>query len=196
MAEGEQGVIVLPGGDPRALRRFFGELTNEVFDQLALRDESIAAYVAGVLADFARTERLYRITNLAGQRIENLVEMLAGETIAKQSGEAKHRDFRRHIGDFALFMSGLFREFVERHGSLDYYMQEGQLSYRRVAEVESLIASDDAPVFRDLSERFVLYSGALDFMRKTRFFRQEAAMPLLRFAEEVARRLGTELTVH
>ncbi len=189
-------MIVLAGPDPRSLKTFFTELTHDVFGQLAIEDAAITDYVSGVLADFARSERLYRITNLAGRPIENLVEMLVGETIAEQSGEAKHRDFRRYIGDFSLFMSGLFRDFVERHASLERYVQEGQRSYRRVAEVESLIASHDAPMYRDLAERFVYYSGALDFMRKTRFFRQEAAMPLLTFAEEVARRMGTELTCH
>ena len=65
-----------------------------------------------------------------------------------------------------------------------------------MAEVEARIASLDAPIYRDLAERFVFYSGALDFMRKTRFFRQEAALPLLTFAEEIARRMGTEMTMH
>lgn len=189
-------VILLAGPDPRALKDFFGELTSEVFDQLAIQDGAIVEYVSGVLAEFARSERLYRITDLAGKPIESLVEMLVGDTIAEQSGEAKHRDFRRYIGDFTLFMSGLFRDFVERHGSLDHYVAEGQRSYRRVAEVEARIASLEAPMYRDLAERFVYYSGALDFMRKTRFFRQEAALPLLTFAEEIARRMGTEMTMH
>ncbi len=189
-------VISVPGSDPRSLKAFFGELTSEVFGELAIEHTGIANYVAGVLADFAHHERLYRITNLAGRPIENLVEMLVGDSIAEQSGESRHRDFRRYIGDFTLFMSGLFRDFVEKHASLDQYVREGQRSYRRVAEVESMIASTDAPIYRDLSERFVYYSGALDFMRKTRFFRQSAALPLLNFAEEVARRIGTELTIH
>jgi len=32
-------------------------------------------------------------------------------------------------GDYALFMSGIFRNHVQGKGSLDYYIQEGSRSY-------------------------------------------------------------------
>jgi len=37
---------------------------------------------------------------------------------------------RKYVGDYTLFMSGLFRRFVERGGYLNYYLEEGARSYR------------------------------------------------------------------
>jgi len=41
---------------------------------------------------------------------------------------------RRHIGDYTLFMLGVFQERVERMASSRYYIDEGKRAYRFVAE--------------------------------------------------------------
>ena len=44
------------------------------------------------------------------------------------------RAFHRYLGDYTLFMSGLFRPFVERDGYLGWYLSEGARTYACVAE--------------------------------------------------------------
>lgn len=52
----------------------------------------------------------------------------------------RERELRRHIGDYTLFMTGLFRERVEHLSVTGYYIREGQCSY----------GTPDLPFFRRL----------------------------------------------
>src|SRR5881409_3799806 len=98
-----------------ALLTFFLPLTRRTCAELGVGDDTIAAYLAEVLAEFARTDRLYRLHTPGGARLESVVEMLG--LGPPTPGPAGTRAFHRYVGDFALFMSGLFRSFVERGGT-------------------------------------------------------------------------------
>ena len=76
---------------------------------------------------------------------------------------------RKYVGDYTLFMSGLFRRFVERGGYLDYYLEEGARSYRAVSVLDVSLYNPGFLMFEELSNGFEHYSGALDFMRKCYF---------------------------
>jgi hypothetical protein len=91
--------------------------------ELAVGDQTVSAYLADVLVEFARSERLYRIGAPAGRRLTSVVEMLSSERALP--GWEEERAFRRYLGDYTLFMSGLFRPFVEREGYLGWYLSEG-----------------------------------------------------------------------
>ena len=79
------------------------------------------------------------------------------------------RELRKHVGDYTLFMSGLFRRYVERGGYLDYYLQEGARSYHAVSMLDVSLYKPGHLMFEELSKGFEHYSGALDFMRKCYF---------------------------
>ena len=76
---------------------------------------------------------------------------------------------RRHIGDFTLFMTGLFRERVERAASIAYYIVEGKRAYRFVSEHARASDDRDAP-YRRLAEGFESYARVLDYTRRVHFF--------------------------
>src|SRR6185295_10688933 len=107
------------------LRGFFQQSVRQSFWQLGIYDATIAGYVADVLTEFARTENLYKIRNGDGRKVENVVEMLADDTapLADEQDLLRERSRRKYVGDYALFMSGIFRKHIERRGSLDYYFQ-------------------------------------------------------------------------
>src|SRR2546427_11793203 len=111
------------------LLSFFLPLTRRTCAELGVGDDTIAAYLAEVLTEFARTDRLYRLRAPGGARLERVVEMLG--LGPPTPGPAGARAFHRYVGDFALFMSGLFRPFVERGGYLGYYLAEGAPAYAR-----------------------------------------------------------------
>ncbi|TMA45829.1 MAG: hypothetical protein E6J83_07330 [Deltaproteobacteria bacterium] len=169
--------------DRAALLAFFLPLTRRTCAELAVGDATIAAYLADVLADFARTERLYRLREPSGRRLTSVVEMLGlGPPAPGREGE---RSFHRYVGDFALFMSGLFRPFVERGGFLGYYLAEGAHAYARVAALSEGLARGDRLLYGELATRFEHYAGALDYLRKVRFPGLAAPDPVKAFLGEI-----------
>ena len=94
---------------------------------------------------------------------------------AERPGDAnsleRERTVRRHAGDYALFMSGIFRNYIERNGYLNWYLVEGARSYRRTAQIERRLSESGAGLFEVLSEEFERLSGGLDYMRKVYFGR-------------------------
>src|SRR5437667_11081795 len=112
-----------------ALLSFFLPLTRRTCAELGVGDDAIAAYLAEVMAEFARTDRLYRLRAPGGARLERVVEMLG--LGPPTPGPVGARAFHRYVGDFALFMSGLFRSFVERGGYLGFSLEEGARAYAR-----------------------------------------------------------------
>lgn len=150
------------------LRRFFHWLTLRTFQDLQIRDRELADYMSDMLSRFVRTDRLYKIRGAQGKPLESVVEMLL--EIEKFSSEFLwERDLLQHTGDYILFMAGLFREYVESHGFLSYYMEEGPRAYRRVWEMEQELFRPSAHLFERLWRSFEFNAGALHYMRKTFF---------------------------
>jgi len=153
------------------LHNFFHALTRHSFWQLGINDATVATYVADVLTDFARAEHLYRLRTREGKRLDSVVKMLAvnqPET-PREGPLLRERALRKYLGDYTLFMSGIFRSHVERHGFLDYYLQEGSRSYWTVSELDLSLYRTGFILFQELSKKFEYYSGALDYMRKAYF---------------------------
>ena len=152
------------------LRSFFQRLVAPVFGSLGLGDRELVEYIVDLLARFARTEQLYRIRDAQGRKIETIAEMLLELTRQWEPGRPysfdREFEIRRHCGDYALFMSGIFRLHVERRALLDYYLLQGRQAYRAVAELGQLAFSPDSRIFQALSDQFEHLSGALDYMRK------------------------------
>lgn len=160
----------IPESSAEKLKGFFLTVVRKSFDQLGIGDRQIASYVASMLADFSRSDRWLALRGAEGRRLTSVVEM----TLA-QLGPGEHdrvsgeRQLRKYVGDYTLFMSGLFRRFVERGGYLDYYLEEGARSYRMVSTLDVALYNPGFLMFEELSKGFEHYSGALDFMRKCYF---------------------------
>lgn len=156
------------------LRGFFDRAIRASFADLALRDDPAATYLADLLTRFARTENLFpRGTTVP--RLETVVDMLLEIQGAWEDDRAhfqpeRELNVRRHIGDFTLFMTGLFRERVERMASAGYYILEGKRAYRFVSEHARASSRGETPPFRLLAERFENYARALDYARRVHFF--------------------------
>jgi hypothetical protein len=101
-----------------------------------------------------------------------VVEMMLSQ-IGVAADEAERvkgeRTLRKYVGDYTLFMTGLFRRFVERGGYLAYYLEEGARSYQAVSELDVSLYQPGFLMFEELSRGFEHYAGALDFMRKCYF---------------------------
>lgn len=158
------------------LRRFFDRALGAGFRDLALPDDPAIEYLAELLTRFARIENLYP-RGLAAARLETVVDMLLDAQAAWQPGPdfQPEREIvvRRHIGDYTLFMTGIFPECVERTAGTGYYVAQGKQAYRFVSEHERTSpragTRAGAPLYRRLADRFESYSGALDYARRVYF---------------------------
>lgn len=156
------------------LPRFFQRVTRRSFCDLALDDPAAAHYLADLLTRFARTEALYAVHALPTRRLETVTDALlaiqsAWEYPSPEFNPEGEQTLRRHIGDYTLFMIGVFREHVERLAVTGYYELEGRRAYRFVSESARSGGQREAPLFRRLADRFEQYAGALNYARKVYF---------------------------
>ena len=120
------------------LRTFFDRAVRASFQDLALQDDPAATYLADLLTRFARTENVYPV-GVSVPRLETVVDMLleiqgAWNDDGPEFGPERELTVRRHIGDYTLFMMGVFRERVERMASTGYYVSQGKRAYHFVSE--------------------------------------------------------------
>ncbi len=158
------------------LRRLFGTLTEKSFtEMLGWPDLCVTEYLSNLLVDFTHADHLYRIRNHQGEQLDTVVDLLfQSEVLHEAPSMDREREVHRHIGDFTLFMAGLFPEYLRRLKSagmiyhkdfLVDYVKTGKRSYRIVAEFGNTEAAMDIPLFRKLSENFELCVTGLGFVR-------------------------------
>ncbi len=177
------------------LRRLFRGLTERTFaHSLRWPEADVIGYVSDVLADFAHMENLYRIRNARGHRVEEVAEMLLeGDLLHRAGSLERERAVHKHIGDYTLFMTGLFPEYVQRlktrrvlasaDAFLDH-MRVGKRAYGVVAAHAEASQEDTAPLFRKLAENFELCVYGLGHVRRDLDqLRHPALRPLYQFLQ-------------
>jgi hypothetical protein len=169
------------------LQGFFLNVVRQSFWQLGINDPTVTSYVADVLTEFARADNLFQMRSRAGKKVDNMVEMLAkkqNET-TDESSLLRERSLRKYVGDYALFMSGIFRSYVDGKGVLNYYIKEGSRSYWTVSELDLSLYRTGFILFQELSKKFEYYSGALDYTRKAYFAPEPGEDPFAGFLRQV-----------
>lgn len=173
-----------------SLKAFFGKLVRMSFYDLGMeKDTQVASYLTDVLADFTETERLYKISNSEGKKIETVVEMFLETQSGFDETSIYEREMRKYVGDFTLFMTGIFRDYVVRDSYLRYYINEGTRSYFLVSKFDIEMGKGSPIVFSRLSNDFEFYSGALDYMRKVYFQNGMSGDPFSDFVVQVSRQI-------
>jgi len=163
------------------LRQLFGTLAEKTFtEKLGWADFNVSEYVSALLVDFIRQDQLHQITNARGERVEAVVDLLYESEVTHEAGSfEREREVHRHIGDWTLFMAGLFPEYLTRIKTtgliyhkdfLVDYIKTGKRSYRIAAEFDLTPTAADAhpspPLFRTLSDNFELCVAGIGFIRR------------------------------
>jgi hypothetical protein len=151
---GHASARISPG---HPLRRLFSELVST-----EVPDRELAVYVANLLVDFVHVDQVYRIRDARGKRLEEVGELLvASDPLLEGGSFDREREVRRHIGDYTLFMTGMFPEHVAalpkrglRLDSLIDYIRTGKNSYRIVGAFDQFEHRHVAPLFRRLADEF------------------------------------------
>jgi len=148
------------------LEPFFQQMVrNSYAGRLGIHDPEITHYVAHLLCEFSESERLYKVRDEHGKPLVTLEEMVQASdpihgTAASFDAE---RAVRKHIGDYALFVSGMYPESLEagspfrrRHSpqSFEELVSAGKQSYYIVSQFDLEEYAEEAPMFRRLSDWF------------------------------------------
>ena len=146
------------------LEPFFHQAVRNSYEgKLGLHDPDVTDYVARLLCEFSHAENLYKVRDDAGRPIEELTEMmLAADPVhgTAPSFDAE-RAVRKHIGDYALFVAGMYPEAIgssrrlRRHQpSLEELIHAGKESYFIVSQFNLFEYEQEAPLFARLAESF------------------------------------------
>ncbi|MGA2634771.1 MAG: hypothetical protein ABSF16_11085 [Terracidiphilus sp.] len=146
------------------LEPFFHQAVRNSYEgKLGLHDPDVTDYVARLLCEFSQSENLYKVRDDAGRPIEELTDMmLAADPVhgTAPSFDAE-RALRKHIGDYALFVAGMYPEAIgsnrrlrHRQPSLEELIRAGKESYYIVSQFNLFEYEQEAPLFARLSDRF------------------------------------------
>ena len=159
-----------------SLRQFFENLVWQHFtEDVRLEEPSITQYVSDLLSSFAHIKNLYQIRNAYGKQLDDVGEMLVeSNPMLEATSFDRERAVRKHVGDYTLFMTGLFPESVAKSNQakrrrLNAYIdfvQAGKESYAIVSSFDQFEYRGEAPLFRRLSENFELCVVGLNLVKQ------------------------------
>jgi len=163
-------------GDDNPLRAFFVEALHDSLNRrVGISDgEDVTDYLVEMLVRFLHNDAIYSIRNAMGRRIESVTEMVAeGDVRVNADSFEREREVHKHIGDFLLFWSGVFPEFLQfvkaptsRDAILDV-VEQGRFSYHVASTFEYPPHEQEAETFKKLSARFVEYQYGLRLVRES-----------------------------
>lgn len=158
--------------DTHPLRRLMAGITEHAFlTEIGLADPPLIDYVTDLLSRFVHVDTVYRLRDSAGQPMAELVRMAVEADKLPPDGRTA-REYHRHIGDFALFWSGVFPEAVNRtqrtacKDHLVSFAILGKRSYRLAGECECGRCEPESAVLRRLGAEFELCALGLQKVRE------------------------------
>lgn len=133
------------------LQQFFSDLVLKNYSAIGLRDGAVGEYVARILAAFVAARALYPLRDGAGRGLDSVSALLAAsDPVTGEAGSfAREAVVRRHVGDLALFFTGMFPESLRRRRGADAlldYVAAGKESYHIVSEYEKTRQDCEPPV--------------------------------------------------
>jgi hypothetical protein len=146
------------------LEAFFRQVVRNSYEgKLGLHDPQVTGYVAHMLCDFVDAENLFSMRDQAGRPMDGLAEMMraADPVLGIAPSFDAERALRKHIGDYALFVAGMYPEAAasmrrqRRHQpSLEELIRAGKESYFIVSQFNLFEYEQEAPLFARLSDQF------------------------------------------
>jgi len=154
------------------VRRLFSGLTEHTFmTTLGVTDTELIDYVSLLLSRFLHVDDIHRLRSQNGRPLTEVVDMMQEAATLPSAGRTA-REFHRHIGDFALFWTGVYPEALEKRkpalskdAFIDYCAQ-GKRSYYLASMFDDEELAAESRVLRRLSEDFELCAYGLNQVRR------------------------------
>lgn len=158
------------------LRKLFRKALNLGLSYNPSRKTEVIDYIEEqILCEFIHVDNLYKIRDATGRSLEDIADMLCeGDVLLNARSFSREFQVHKHIGDYTLFMLGMFPESLSRRrgkefilGKLiipdaslaEHYMIQGSRSYQIASEFT------DKELFSELSSNFLFYINIIDFVR-------------------------------
>ena len=154
-------------------RWFQGLVEHALFTDVGICEPAVADYLSRLLTGFLHVDQIYLFRDVNGRRLQEIGEMLAR---AGDGGErslaARRRRIHRHVGDYAMFWSGIYPESLRKHGGggndrLKEYVGEGKRAYRVASELSREQDQPPPILLRQLSEDFEYCVYGLALVRRS-----------------------------
>jgi len=132
-------------------------LVRQSLEEVGVESRILADYVTALILEFGREDRAHRISESDDREYDYLVDIM-NDMLAADGRRAFL--LRTHMGNFALWLSGLFPDYVTSRGhrrggpGLDYYEEMGETGYRMAAEDPHARAKSLSDVYREVADRF------------------------------------------
>jgi len=168
------------------LEPFFHQAVRNSYEgKLGLHDPDVTGYVAHMLCEFSDAENLYKVRDEAGRPIEELTEMMIAADPVHGTAPSfdAERALRKHIGDYALFVAGMYPEAMganrrrSRQPSLDELILAGKESYYIVSQFNLFEYEEEAPLFARLSDSFERCILGLTLVREELCLNKDRLLP-------------------
>ncbi len=152
---------------------YFGKAVHQAMvDSLGMSEEDIEVYLTNLLVGFLHNDNMFSIMDRTGRPVDSIAEMLMeGDVLHNATSFDRERQVHRHIGDFLLFSSSLFPEFLRemklrdaRDMLLDVNHQARE-SYHIASTFDHEPYATEARTFEKLSRRFEAYQASLLLVR-------------------------------
>ena len=153
---------MIPESHP--LRQLFEELVGRHYaEEIGIRDPQVVSYVSHLLAEFCETDQLFKVHDATGRPLNDLGEMLleSDPVYGPAPSFDRERQVRKHIGDYALFFTGMFPESInhyrmrrQRLENFVDFMKAGKESYFIVSKFDQFEYARLAPLFAKLAREF------------------------------------------
>jgi hypothetical protein len=135
---------------------YFYILTRHVLKQSGLNDRRVTDYLASMLEAFSRTARMNSPAGENGAPLHYVSDMLLA---LRNASPVQTFLIRAHVGNYSLFLSGIFHENVTRRTArgapdVSFYEDVGRMNYRVVAGHSVARSADLSSVYEALSEQF------------------------------------------
>jgi len=181
---------MIPESHP--LQELFTELVHHHFDRdIGLRDPEMQDYISNVLSEFCEVEQLFKLRNGSGRSLADVGEMLleADPVYGPAPSFDRERQVRKHIGDYTLFLSGMFPESInhyrmrrQRLENFVDFIKAGKESYYIVSKFDQFEYANLAPLFGKMAREFESCVYGLHLVKEDL---EEMQHPITRRAKEI-----------
>ncbi len=135
---------------------YFYVLARHVLQRAEIKDRKLCDYVASLLETFARANGLRAPHTSEDQGQQYLSDMLIALSHATA---AQTFLLRAHVGNYSLFVSGIFHENAQRRSrrgapDLEFYEKIGRTNFQLVASHSTARRCELHDVFEALADRF------------------------------------------
>ena len=158
------------------LRKLFRKALDFGFRENPADKPGVGDYLEEqILCEFIHIDNLNKIKDAAGKPLEDVADLLAeGDVRLNASSFSKEFEVHKHIGDYTLFMLGMFPMALSRRSGKEFilgriivpgstlyehYLLQGQRSYGLASEFS------ERELFLELSTNFLLYRNVLELVR-------------------------------